>query len=68
MVTFLSDNEFIFPSLPRETTMFDARAPPRNFFIEGDGFMGTQTNPPPKFSFSSDFGHFILKMLKNAKF
>ena len=25
--------------------------------------MGTQTHLPPKFSFSSDFGHFILKML-----
>ena len=42
----------------------------------GNGFMGTQTqgilmdpNPPtPKFSFSSDFGHFISKMLENAKF
>ena len=30
--------------------------------------LGTQTHlrPPPKFNFSSDFGHFILKMLKNA--
>ena len=36
-------------------------------FIWGDGFMGTQTHLPPKFSFSSDFGHFILKMLENAK-
>ena len=32
----------------------------------GDGFMGTQTHLPPKFSFSSDFGHFIWKM-ENAK-
>ena len=30
--------------------------------------MGTQTHLPPKFSVTSDFGHFILKMLKNAKF
>ena len=30
--------------------------------------MGTQTHLPQKFSFSSDFGHFILKMLENAKF
>ena len=30
--------------------------------------MGTQTHQPPKLSFSSDFGHFILKMLENAKF
>ena len=37
-------------------------------FYMGDGFMGTQTYLPPKFSFSSDFGHFILKMLENAKF
>ena len=28
--------------------------------------MDTQTHLPPKFSFSSDFGHFILKMLENA--
>ena len=27
-----------------------------------------KTHLPPKFSFSSDFGHLILKMLKNAKF
>ena len=33
----------------------------------GDGFMGTQTHLPPKFSLSSDFGHFISKMLDNAK-
>ena len=32
-----------------------------------NGFMGTQTHLPPTFSFSSDFVHFILKMLKNAK-
>ena len=37
-------------------------------FCLGDGFMGTQTHLPPKFSFSSDFGHFNLKMLKNSKF
>ena len=30
--------------------------------------MGTEVHLPPKFSFSSDFGHFILKMLENAKF
>ena len=30
--------------------------------------MATQTYLPPKFSFSTDFGHFILKMLENAKF
>ena len=28
----------------------------------------TQTHIPPQFSFSSDFGHFMLKILKNAKF
>ena len=33
----------------------------------GDGLIGTQTHLPQKFSFSSDFGHFILKMLENAK-
>ena len=30
--------------------------------------MGTQTHLHAKFSFSSDFGHFISKMLGNAKF
>ena len=29
--------------------------------------IGTQTHLPPKFSFSSDFGNFILKMLENAR-
>ena len=38
------------------------------FCLGGDGFMGTQTHVSPKFSFSSDFGHFISKMLENAKF
>ena len=33
-----------------------------------DGFIGTQTHLTPKFSFFSDFGHFILKMVENAKF
>ena len=31
------------------------------------GFIGTQTHLPQKFGFSSDFGHFILKMFENAK-
>ena len=30
--------------------------------------MSTQTHLPPKFSISSDFGHFTLKMLENVKF
>ena len=34
----------------------------------GDGFIGIQTHLPPKLSFSSDFGHFILKMVENAKY
>ena len=29
--------------------------------------MSTQTHLPPKCSFSSDFGHFNLKILENAK-
>ena len=33
----------------------------------GVGFISTQSHLPPKFSFSSDFGHFILKILENAK-
>ena len=37
-------------------------------FVWGDGFMGTQTHLPPKFSFSSDFGHFILKMVEVQNF
>ena len=45
-----------------------AGASPRNFdWGGGVGFIGTQTHLPPKFSCSSDFGHFILKMLENAK-
>ena len=28
----------------------------------GGGFIGTQTFLPPKFGFSSEFGHSILKM------
>ena len=31
--------------------------------IRGVGFIGAQTHLPPKLSFSTDFGHFILKML-----
>ena len=34
----------------------------------GDGFTGTEVHLPQKFSFSSDLGHFILKMLEDAKF
>ena len=34
----------------------------------GDGFIGSQTHLLPKFSFYSDFGHFILKIVENAKF
>ena len=41
-------------------------ASPRSF-VWGDGFIGTQTYLPQKFSFSSDFGHFILKVVGNAK-
>ena len=36
------------------------------FYLEGDGFIGTQTYLPQKFSFSSDFSHFILKIVENA--
>ena len=45
-----------------------ARASPRSFvWGGGDGFIGTQTHLSPKFSFFSDFGHFILKIVENAK-
>ena len=40
----------------------------REVLFEGDGFMGTETNLPPKLMFSSDFSHFILEMLDYAKF
>ena len=33
---------------------------------ERDECIGTQTHLPQKFSVSSDFGHFILKMLESA--
>ena len=36
-------------------------------FVWGDVFIGTQTYLPPKVSFSSDFGHFILKMVEKTK-
>ena len=39
---------------------------PRNFDW-GVGFIGTQTHLPQKFSFSSDFGHLIWKMLGKCK-
>ena len=38
------------------------------FFSGGGGFMSTQTHISQQFSFSSGFGHFIFKMLENAKF
>ena len=38
------------------------------FCLEGDGFMCTQTHLHPNLCFSSDFGHFIYKMLENANF
>ena len=45
---------------------------PRQVLFGGGGTdswaVGAQTHLPPKFSFSSDFGLFISKMLKNAKF
>ena len=44
-----------------------ARASPRIFDWVGVGFIGTQTYLPRKFGLSSDFGHFIWKMLENAK-
>ena len=37
------------------------------FFTGRVGVIGTQTHLPPKFSFSSNLGHFVLKMLENAK-
>ena len=59
----------------RTSTALDSRSwrsPSRGvatkFFFGGDGFIGTQTHLPPKISFSSDFGHFILKMVGNAKY
>ena len=33
----------------------------------GSGQWAPNPTYPPKFSFSSDFGHFILKMFDNAK-
>ena len=40
----------------------------RHEFFTGEGSESdTQTHLPPKFSFSSNLGHFVLKMLENAK-
>ena len=49
------------------TILGDVQGRRHEVLFGGDGFIGTQTNLPPKFSFSSDFGHFILKMVINAK-
>ena len=39
------------------------------FCLGGGGRIHRHPNtPPPKFSFSSDFGHYVLKMVENAKF
>ena len=40
----------------------------RHKVLIGDGFMGTQTHIHPKFSFSSDFGQFIMKIFAKSKF
>ena len=37
-------------------------------FCLGGRIHGHPNPPTPKFSFSSDFGHFILKMMEDAKF
>ena len=37
-------------------------------FCLGDGFIGTETHLPPKFSLPSDFGHFILTMVEMQNF
>ena len=61
----------LMPSIPISNMKADRYLRGRRhelLFGGGDGFMGTQTHLPPKFSFSSDFGHFILKMVENAKF
>ena len=39
----------------------------RHQVVFGEGRI-SETHLPQKFSFSSDFGHFILEMLENAKF
>ena len=43
-------------------------APPRSFDWGGGRILVRQTHLPPNYDFSSDFGHFILKILKNLKF
>ena len=40
----------------------------RHDVLIGGRFHRHRNSPIPKFNFSSDFGHFILKMLENAKF
>ena len=55
--------------LHTKVSRYLARASPRNFDWGGGGsvgFIGIQTHLL-KFSVSSDFGHFILIMLKNKK-
>ena len=55
------NNKQTAPPCRRATCTFKGAA--TKFCLRGDGFMGTQTHLPPKSIFSSDFGHFILKML-----
>ena len=59
----------LLAALKKDTAVPDRRsgASPRSFVWWGV-FICTQTHLPPKFSFSSDFGHFILTMVENAKF
>ena len=56
-----------FVSLGPENPSEEPRATPRNFDWGWVDYIGTQTHLNPKFSFSWEFHHFILKRLENAK-
>ena len=58
------NNKQTAPPCRRATCTFKGAA---KFCLRGDGFMGTQTHLPPKSIFSSDIGHFILKVLDYSK-
>ena len=57
------------PLTPNKQTTTNKQGRRHEVLFGRDGFIGTQTHLPQKFSFSSDFGHFILKIVdNNAKF
>ena len=55
--------DFLDSNMKYSAEIFSSQSMPQwrrhEVLFEEDGFIGTQTHLPPKFSFSSDFGYFI---------